>query len=508
MRVLLDTNILIHREANRIVNQEIGVLFNWLDKLHYEKCIHPLSISEIEKHSNQSIVTSFKAKIQNYNTLKTTAPEVESIIRIREKYDRSENDKIDTSLLKEVFCQRVNFLITEDRKIHEKAHEIGIPDLVYTIDDFLEKVTTENPALSDYKVLSVKQDYFGNIDVTDEFFNSFEDDYDGFRGWFNRKSDETAYICRSEAGQILAFLYIKLEGSEENYSDIVPILTPKKRLKIGTFKVVSNGHKLGERFLKIVFDNALINKVDEIYVTLFNKTEGHSRLIGLLEDWGFQHAANKKTKTGIEQVYVKEFFPIPNKSEPKLTYPFISTDRRVFIVPIYPDYHTDLFPDSILNNESPQDFTESQPHRNAIQKVYISRSFNRDLNPGDIIVVYRTGGRYKSVTTTICIVEEVIHDINDENHFITLCRKRSVFDDKELKRHWNYRTGYGKWNKPFIVNFLYLYSFPKRINLDRLIELGIIRDIKSAPRGFEQITIDQFKAILRESKSDESFIID
>jgi len=28
-----------------------------------------------------------------------------------------------------------------------------------------------------------------------------------------------------------------------------------------------NGFKLGERFLKIVFDNALQQKVDEIYVT-------------------------------------------------------------------------------------------------------------------------------------------------------------------------------------------------------------------------------------------------
>jgi len=32
-----------------------------------------------------------------------------------------------------------------------------------------------------------------------------------------------------------------------------------------------NGFRLGERFLKIIFDNALKQKVEEIYVTIFEK---------------------------------------------------------------------------------------------------------------------------------------------------------------------------------------------------------------------------------------------
>ena len=35
MKVLLDTNIIIHREASKIYNLDIGQLFNWLDKLKY-----------------------------------------------------------------------------------------------------------------------------------------------------------------------------------------------------------------------------------------------------------------------------------------------------------------------------------------------------------------------------------------------------------------------------------------------------------------------------------------
>ena len=504
MRVLLDTNILIHREANRVLNEEIGTLFNWLDKLRYEKCIHPLSVRELEKHSDQNVVKTFQAKIKNYNLLKTEAPEAIEIEAIRKKYDTNDNDNIDTSLLKEVFANRVDILITEDRKVHTKALELGISSSVFTIDDFLEKVTSENPDLSDYDVLSVRKEYFGKIDIKDSFFDSFRTDYKGFDAWFNRKADEEAYVCQSDTGEMLAFLYVKREEADENYTDIEPAFSKKNRLKIGTFKVISNGYKLGERFLKIVFDNALNYHVDEVYVTLFRRTEEHERLIGLLEDWGFcQHGA-KRTPTGDELVFVKTFHPVPDQAQPKLTYPFIDRERRYFIVPIYPQYHTELFPDSILNNESPQDFIENEPHRNAIQKVYICRSIYRDLEPGDIIAFYRTGGYYKAVISTVGIVEGVVHDISSEDDFIQLCRKRSVFTDNQLKEHWNYQ----KWNRPFIVNFLYLYSFPKRLNLKTLIELGIIADVHSAPRGFVQITQEQFNVLIRESNADESFIID
>lgn len=37
MRALLDTNIIIHREASKTVNQDIGTLFKWLEKSHCEK---------------------------------------------------------------------------------------------------------------------------------------------------------------------------------------------------------------------------------------------------------------------------------------------------------------------------------------------------------------------------------------------------------------------------------------------------------------------------------------
>ena len=66
MKVLLDTNIIIHREAGKIKNQDIGTLFRWLDRGHYTKVVHILTVDEIRKNSNKEVVSTFNIKLQNY----------------------------------------------------------------------------------------------------------------------------------------------------------------------------------------------------------------------------------------------------------------------------------------------------------------------------------------------------------------------------------------------------------------------------------------------------------
>jgi predicted nucleic acid-binding protein len=504
MRVLLDTNIIIHREAGTVVKEDIGILFNWIDSLHYAKCIHPVTVSEIRKHKDPKVVATFEIKLQNYVELKTEAPDSPEIARLRQD-DNDENDKNDTSIIREVFARRVDCLITEDRRIHVKAKLLGIADRVFTIDDFLEKVTAENPGLANYKVLAVKKEYFGKINLQDPFFDSFKRDYRGFADWFNRKADEVAYICTSDKNELLAFLYIKPENEREPYSDISPTFAPKRRLKIGTFKVAMNGFKLGERFLKIVFDNAIQSKSDEVYVTVFNKDADQERLIEMLLDWGFYKHGGKLSSSGEEDVFVRNLAPRTDALHPTATYPFISKRQRKFIVPIYPDYHTELLPDSILRTESPADFIENRPNRNAIRKVYISRSHRRDMKPGDIVVFYRTASdgpaHHTSVATTIGIIESVVTPVASLEDFIRLCRKRSVFSDADLKKHWDYFPNL----KPFVVNFLYVHSLPKRPNLAALKQENIIAE---APRGFDEISDTAFNKLIQISNANKYLIVD
>src|SRR5574344_928473 len=507
MKALLDTNIIIHRETPKVINQSIGILFKWLDKAKYMKCIHQVTVDELNRNPNKETRDSFNAKILSYEILKTTAPLQKEVIAVSTKVDVTPNDKIDTCLLNEVYCGRVEIFVSEDKKIHTKAALLGIEDKVFTIDSFLEMVVAEHPDLMNYKVLSVKQEYFGNIDLNDSFFDSLREDYEGFDAWFNKKAEEKAYITYN-AGQVLSFLFLKIENKDENYSNMNPIFAPKKRLKIGTFKVVINGDRLGERFMKIIFDNAVINNVDEIYVTIFNKREEQQRLINLMEEWGFQFYGTKGTEG--ELVYVRDFSKRMDVANPKSTYPFIPTNTRIFLIPIYPKYHTELLPDSFLRTESPEDFVENEPHRNAVSKIYISRSIKRDISRGDVLIFYRTApygksAYHHSVITTIGVVEEKIDNIKNEAEFVLKSRKRSIFTEGYLKEFWNYKPSC----RPFLIRFLSVYSIPlgHRLNRKALLDFGIISGEDKELRGLKEITKEQFKIIISEAEINERFIV-
>lgn len=508
MKALLDTNIIIHRETPNVRNLSIGTLFKWLDKANFTKCVHSVTIEELNKNSNAETKRSFNAKIQSYEILKMVAPLKMEVTSVSDEMDVTVNDKNDTFLLNEVYSERVDILISEDKKIHAKAKKLGVEDKVFTIDSFLEMVVAEYPDLIDYKVLAVKQEFFGNINIEDPFFDSLKEDYPGFERWFNKKAEEKAYITYNK-GRILSFLYLKTEGPDENYSEIEPVFKKKKRLKVGTFKVVSNGVRLGERFLKIVFDNATLNQVDEIYVTIFNRTEEQQRLIGLLEDWGFVKYGVKGSNN--ELVYVRDFSKQFSINDPKKTFPFISTKTDAFLIPIYPKYHTELLPDSFLRTESHENYVENEPHRNAISKIYISRSIERNIKRGDLLIFYRTAPEgksayYHSVITTIGIVEDKIDGIQSEAEFLLKSRKRSIFTDEDLKEFWNYNPRY----RPFLIRFLSVFSFSmgNRLNRKSLLELGIINGEDNELRGLKKITREQLILLLKETKTNESIIVD
>ena len=63
MKALLDTNIIIHREANKVVSQDIGILYRWLDRGNYTKCIQIFrlngSSSDDSKDRNGGIASKY-----------------------------------------------------------------------------------------------------------------------------------------------------------------------------------------------------------------------------------------------------------------------------------------------------------------------------------------------------------------------------------------------------------------------------------------------------------------
>ena len=130
MKALLDTNIIIHREANKIVSQDIGILYRWLDRGKYTKCIHSATINEIKKNPNKEAVETFLVKLDSYEVIDIPSPLQNEVKTVSDKLDTTENDRIDTLLLNELYVGRVDILITEDKKIHRKAAELNLSDKV------------------------------------------------------------------------------------------------------------------------------------------------------------------------------------------------------------------------------------------------------------------------------------------------------------------------------------------------------------------------------------------
>ena len=114
--------------------------------------------------------------------------------------------------------------------------------------------------------MSIQEKFFRDIDLNDRFFNSLKADYDGFDTWFISKSGSKAYVSYNDSGEMDGFLYLKVE--DEAITDTVPAFERKARAKLGTFKIDAHGTKLGERFVRLVFQFAMNNNLKEIYVTM------------------------------------------------------------------------------------------------------------------------------------------------------------------------------------------------------------------------------------------------
>lgn len=340
---------------------------------------------------------------------------------------------------------------------------------------------------------------FDQIDINDKFFDSLESDYPGFLDWYAKKSKENAYVQYDKAGNLQGFLFLKMEYNSVN--DTVPIISAQKILKVGTFKIDAHGTRLGERFIKVITDTAMKEKADLCYVTIFPK---HIGLINLLKKFGFMEYGVKNSGAGQETVFIKNMRNCLGNLN--LDYPLIKANNvKKYILGIYPQYHSIMFPDSILTTENPS-LIKDISYGNSIHKIYICRMNGIDnLKQGDILVIYRTAddnktAEYSSVVTSIGVVENVKRqdEFTDFNDFYKYSSQYSVFDKADLE-YW-YNRGYCR-----AIKFTYNIALNKRITRHDLIEeIGLDR---GAYWGFFELSDAEFSEIIRRSNVDSDYFI-
>lgn len=344
---------------------------------------------------------------------------------------------------------------------------------------------------------------FKEVNLDDSFFDSLKNDYDGFEEWFGRKNDNDAYIQETGDGTLQAFLYLKIE--DEAITDVTPNFIAAKRLKVGTFKIEAHNTKLGEKFVRMIMRRALYEKVEEVYVTIFEK---HVGLVNLLKKYGFEKKAIKGDADNPESVYVKSMKCYIG--DICKDFPFIHTaGKNKYLLSIYPNFHTALFPDSILHTEmrDKDSLIKDVSHTNSIHKIYLCRMEDaKQMNPGDLVVIYRTSDKsgladYRSVVTSVCVVEEVKtpKDFKSYDEYIRYTNYYSIFDKDTLYNYY-------KDKRTVVVKMTYNAAFNRRIIRKELIEeIGISRGVYW---GFFELTDEQFNNIIEIGQIDESLIVD
>jgi len=170
MRILIDTNIFIHRESQSLVPDALQGLLKILHNSDVRILIHPLSIKEIEGNRNSNQKEILLSKIETYPRLESPPESKEddkfqAIVGEPTKI----NDYIDNSLLYCVLKNAVDFLITEDKGIRKKAERLGIAHRVLNIDESFEYFKKQFTGVEVLAPPALEELPVHNLDLSDRF---------------------------------------------------------------------------------------------------------------------------------------------------------------------------------------------------------------------------------------------------------------------------------------------------------------------------------------------------
>ena len=492
MKIVLDTNILIHLEDPKELSPNLQGLIKIFREYGHLIFIHPASVKDIKQDNDVQRKKVTLSKLDGY-------PRIESPLKPTKDFlslvgsSSSTNDIHDNEILYAIQKNAADFLITEDYRLHKKANRCDLDDRVLSIDSALDYFKN----LYERKVPKhalLKEDYVRNLDVDDPFFDLLKEDYGdyAFRDWFKRISIEGRKCwVYQEDSRIKTLLILKEEN--EPIETVLPI-PAAKRLKIATLKVDLSGYKLGELLLKMAFQYCVDNHIFEIYLTHFRKE--NDGLIHLIENYGFETVGFLKKNN--EEVFIKKFIPTEKELPPvqmsKKYYPSFKDDQKIkkFLIPIQPEFHDLLFPDYENRQMKLTDYSEINAPGNAIKKAYLSYSRIKKMNAGDIILFYRSLDQ-KAVVSLGVVDQKPFHS-DDLELILRSVGKRSVYSHPELKQ-WT--------EKPvFVILFRHHLNLPNPLDINFLHEHGI-----PVPQTISEINHNQYKAIKEGGEIDERFTV-
>jgi len=475
MRILIDTNILIDLEDNKVISQEFSIFYKIAIENQCEVLYHKACLQDLQRDKNEDRRKIITSKLEKYSAVENPAiMSKEFSVLVGEK---SENDRVDNIQLFQLYKGYVELFITNDKGIKKKAKSLGLENLVLTAKEaknLLElKYTLKYPSHPILKHESVRklEPYFNS-----KFFESLKSDYDSeeFMKWIDKcaKEDRKCYFLLVEDELAALLIY-----NQENVEDHSLHGVSEKVIKICTLKVGDDalGMKLGELFLNKMFQLCLASKINYAYVTTYEKQKA---LIQLLQKFGFELHSSFKNKVGqTESVFLKSLRKEDQKEKrgSKL-HPFYTDNVNKFVVPIRKQYYSSLFKDSSLRTSTlfdDVDYGLQEVQGNTIIKAYISNTPQINLREGDLLFFY-SSGEYKAIEPLGVLLEH--KRVYNTDELWELVKNKTVYSQKDLEKMFKER-------KYLTVTIFRLVDY-----LEPIIKFEDIKCLQSFANKFQTIT--------------------
>lgn len=442
-RFLLDTNAFISLEpfdGNLEANLSAGAAFVRLcSRQGHRILVHPATQQEVVKGRNGPRAGQRIAELEKFEMVEES-PIPDALRASAGDSPVGTNDYIDLLFLASLASNAAHYLVSDDAGLRRRAKRAGLDERVLRLADAAEILSDLEPDPPQLPPrVEVVKAYA--LDTSQPLFASIRADYDEFDEWFGkvqRDSDNrTCFVIRDHAERYLAIAIVKdVEKDKDSPKSASPVS------KISTFKVdpAHAGYRYGELLLKAVMRHHTRIGTNSTFVEVLPSVQ---HLPGFLRMFGFYEDADR-TKRG-ESVFIKQYLPSDMELNPldfHVTYgpPAVSPQADIFVVPIRPPWHSQLFPDIEMSNE-PGLFPEAEltrPWGNALRKAYLCNASTNLIQPGAALLFYQSGGRQR--VEAVGVVEDLFRT-KDAEQIISATAGRTVYSTAAIQELAKHRSG-------------------------------------------------------------------
>ncbi len=405
----------------------------------HQVVVHPATRDDLLEGRDPSRRAQRLAELRKFPLL-SDVKIASSLVDVLGAPRQGSNDHRDMRLLAALHNNAATYLVSDDAALRKRAARVHLGERVLTLVDAVEMLRQLTPTVSTPPPRVRSLEPYA-LDSEQPIFDSLRLDYGGFDQWLDERvrpdiANRDCFVVE-EHGLYAALAIVKRFEVDCPYQFNQPVS------KLATFKVSSDyvGSKYGELLLKAAFAAARARKIHSLYVEVLPK---HDTLVDLLANFGFRDSG-LRTDRG-ELVLTKDLVPTEHadRIDPlayHITYgpPAIAGTGGVFIVPIRPEWHRQLFPDSPdpghgtdgqLALVSESDLSSStHPWGNALRKAYLSNSGTQKVSAGSTLLFYRSGG--PRCVAAIGVAEATLRSA-DPAEVMAFVGRRTVYTPAEI----------------------------------------------------------------------------